>query len=192
MNKIEKFVGEYAFLSNFYPCKVKVDNIVFDNAEAAFQSRRTTSEQQRRFFQHMLPSEARRSGAKLTQRPDWDQIKVEEMRTVLRAKFAVDDLKTKLLATNDAVIVNTDSDLFWGVNDDKGENQLGKLLMTLRDEMSSNGQKHAENEQTPTDQQPTPSDVILDVQDDDNDIKENDDAQTDTQDDGKKKKKHKK
>lgn len=196
MEKIERFVGENSFLSNFYPCKVKIDDMVFGNAEAAFQSRRTTSEQQRRFFQNMLPSEARRSGAKLTQRPDWDTVKVEEMRTVLRAKFADPDLKAKLLATNNATIINTDDDTFWGVHDDKGENQLGKLLTAIRDELhgstSSNAQKQAENSQTADTTQSAQSEVVEQPQDDEDGVQEDDDTHGDDQGNGKKKKKHKK
>ncbi len=196
MEKIERFVGENSFLSNFYPCKVKIDDMVFSNAEAAFQSRRTTSEQQRRFFQNMLPSEARRSGAKLTQRPDWDAVKVEEMRTVLRAKFADPDMKAKLLATSNATIINTDDDTFWGVHDDKGENQLGKLLTAIRDELhgstSSNAQKQAENSQTADTTQSAQSEVVEQPQDDEDGVQEDDDTQGDDQGNGKKKKKHKK
>jgi len=36
--KIDKFRGEYYFLSNFYPAHVEYDGIVYKNNEAAFQA----------------------------------------------------------------------------------------------------------------------------------------------------------
>lgn len=38
MNKINKFRGDYAFLSNFYPCTIRHDGMVFKCSEALFQS----------------------------------------------------------------------------------------------------------------------------------------------------------
>ena len=32
---IDRFVEEYEFLNNFYPCRMELDNIVYPNAEAA-------------------------------------------------------------------------------------------------------------------------------------------------------------
>jgi predicted NAD-dependent protein-ADP-ribosyltransferase YbiA (DUF1768 family) len=59
------------------------------------------------------------------------------MRRILVIKFQNPELKAKLIATGDAQLVegNTWGDLFWGVDTTMGvgSNQLGKLLMGIRD-----------------------------------------------------------
>ncbi len=65
------------------------------------------------------------------------------MEQVLRAKFAAPHLREKLLATGDRVLIegNHWRDTTWGMVRDKttgewrGRNELGKLLMKLRDEI---------------------------------------------------------
>lgn len=131
---IEDFRGEYAFLSNFHPTKVTIDKLTYDNAEAALQAQRAGSDDQRKLFTHVLPSEAQRLGRRLTPRADWDQVKDEIMRKVLQAKFADSDLKTKLLATGDAKLICHD-DEYWGVRNGKGENKLGRMLEDIRTEL---------------------------------------------------------
>lgn len=65
------------------------------------------------------------------------QVKVKAMRTVLDFKFAPGtSWHEKLIATGDEPIIefNNWGDVFWGfdVNLLKGQNQLGKLLMSIR------------------------------------------------------------
>ncbi len=59
------------------------------------------------------------------------------MHSVLRAKFAVPELRDALLATGDAELVegNTWSDVYWGVCGGRGRNQLGRTLMRIRDDI---------------------------------------------------------
>jgi predicted NAD-dependent protein-ADP-ribosyltransferase YbiA (DUF1768 family) len=53
---------------------------------------------------------------------------------VVKIKFSEPGLGAKLLATGDAELIegNTWNDVWWGVNEKtgKGENWLGKILMT--------------------------------------------------------------
>jgi cytidine deaminase len=64
------------------------------------------------------------------------------MATVLRAKFQAPELRRKLLATGDRELIegNNWRDTTWGCIRDKegnwkGRNELGKLLMQIRDEL---------------------------------------------------------
>ena len=62
------------------------------------------------------------------------------MKNICLAKFLQNpDLKEKLLSTGDAELVegNTWNDTFWGVNSrtGKGDNNLGKILMNVRQTM---------------------------------------------------------
>lgn len=54
---ISSFRDEYFFLSNFYPVEIKLDGIVYPNAEAAFQAQKTLDVEERRKFS-MLTSRA--------------------------------------------------------------------------------------------------------------------------------------
>ena len=68
-------------------------------------------------------------------RKDWDEVKVEIMRGLLREKFSQEPEKLVLLATGDEELVegNWWNDRFWGQCPiGTGENWLGRLLMELR------------------------------------------------------------
>jgi hypothetical protein len=73
----------------------------------------------------------------VTIRPDWEQVKVSEMRRALRAKFDRiyrPGLCDMLLSTGNLEIVEANPrDSFWGAGPDgTGQNKLGNLLMELR------------------------------------------------------------
>jgi predicted NAD-dependent protein-ADP-ribosyltransferase YbiA (DUF1768 family) len=62
----------------------------------------------------------------------------EAMRTALRAKFSDKNPKliNLLLDTDDAELINNTKHSYWGLGSDgKGQNNLGKMLMRLRDEL---------------------------------------------------------
>lgn len=73
-------------------------------------------------------------------RADWDEVKVDVMRNILRNKFNQHpSLKSLLLSTGDSKIVeDSGSDYFWGQGKNgSGQNMLGVLLMDLRTELST-------------------------------------------------------
>jgi hypothetical protein len=75
---------------------------------------------------------------KALQRPDWDEIKVNVMKRILRAK--VDQhayVRRKLLATGDRELIEDSwRDDFWGWGPNRdGQNMLGKLWMQVRAEL---------------------------------------------------------
>lgn len=75
---------------------------------------------------------------KADRRPDWDEIKVEVMREILRAKAMQHEyVRRKLLATGDRELVeNSWRDDFWGWGPNRnGQNMLGKLWMEVRAEL---------------------------------------------------------
>lgn len=74
-------------------------------------------------------------------RADWQEVKVGIMTELVRAKVTQnDDVKACLLATgNKQIVENSPWDTFWGIGEDgSGQNQMGKILMQLRDELRSN------------------------------------------------------
>ena len=86
----------------------------------------------------------RRNGRQMSLRPDWRDIRLEVMECVLRDKFTLGAGSSgwgmKLVATADLELVNETkfkTNLFWGTHNGKGENNLGKLLMQIREELKS-------------------------------------------------------
>ncbi len=75
-------------------------------------------------------------------RPDWDDVKVDVMREIIRAKADQHEyVRRKLLATGDRELIeNSWRDDFWGWGPNRdGRNQLGKLWMEIRAELRSAG-----------------------------------------------------
>lgn len=73
-------------------------------------------------------------------RKAWDQISYKCMRRALNLKFSQHaDLAEKLIRTNGTELVeyNSWNDTLWGKNEQtrQGENQLGVLLMELRERL---------------------------------------------------------
>lgn len=126
------------FLSNFYPCKVTILGHTYNSSEAAYQAQKCSNEEDRKKFETLTASEAKKLGRQIPMVGNWDEIRAGIMHAVCRAKFYRNtDLADKLLATGDEELVegNTWGDTFWGDCDGVGENQLGKILMKIREDM---------------------------------------------------------
>ena len=144
--KIDSFSGEYEFLSNFFPSVIcDPDGITYPTVEHYFQAMKTVHLSERKEIAAApTPGKAKRMGRRVFLRSDWEGIKIEVMRQGLKQKFADKELRDKLLATGDAILIegNWWHDTFWGVCDGKGENNLGKLLMEVRTEMIKEDEKN--------------------------------------------------
>jgi ribA/ribD-fused uncharacterized protein len=71
-----------------------------------------------------------------TVRPNWDNIKLDVMRQVLRLKYDQHEfIRNKLKESGEAELIESSPyDAFWGYGpDQKGQNWLGKLWMELRE-----------------------------------------------------------
>ena len=136
---IDSFRGKNYFLSNFYNADVKWEGITYHNNEAAFQSAKVLDMNIRREFGNITnPSEAKRKGRKVKLREDWESVKLDIMYQIVKCKFIQNEkLKLKLLETNDEELVegNNWHDTFWGCHNGYGQNNLGKILMKVRDEL---------------------------------------------------------
>jgi N-glycosidase YbiA len=133
------------FLSNFHEGHVVLYlGRYWPTSEHAYQAAKTLDEVERDTIAECAsPGMAKRKGLKLTKRPDWDEIKIEVMREILRIKFAHPELRARLLATGDAELIegNYHDDDFWGQCPlGNGENWLGRLRMELRAELRCQAQ----------------------------------------------------
>ena len=133
------FQDEFRFLSNFYERPIEYQGVFYRCAEAAYQASKFSEEDYQRKFENLDGAQSKRLGksAHWSFRKDWEQIKVSVMKEILKAKFQDKFLALLLLSTDgiDLVEVNTWNDRFWGICHGRGENQLGKLLMELREEL---------------------------------------------------------
>lgn len=142
MNKIEKFVGDYFFLSNFYECPIISPIGTFNSSEAYYQSCKCTNKDDAKKFIPLNPNMAKQYGKVVEIRDDWEQVKEWIMYDVVMAKFICNkDLCKKLIDTYPAELYegNTWGDTYWGIDitkpDKPGENMLGKILMRVRKEL---------------------------------------------------------
>ena len=131
---ITKFSGEYRWLSNFWLCPVMKGDWVYPSVENAYQAAKYPKEE-RSLFVNCSPSIAKKLGQKVKLPDNWDDYKIVVMRKLIDQKFRVGTYNsTLLLATQNQGIIegNTWGDVFWGKCDGVGENNLGKLLMEIR------------------------------------------------------------
>jgi len=139
--KIRGFQKWYSFLSNFYRCEVIVEGVKYPSSEHAFQAMKfiTTDEKiAERIRLCEKPSDAKQLAAEFKKvvRKDWRDVSLLVMEKVVTAKFSQNpDLLDKLLDTGGVELIEDNwwGDTFWGVCKGVGENNLGKILMKVRD-----------------------------------------------------------
>ena len=148
---IDKFRGQYFFLSNFCPVTfgVVLDGIAYHTVEHAYQAAKTNQQQARAEIRDTSSAMlAKELGSLLKryglQRDDWNEVKLSVMEDFLKQKFDYDSFKTKLLATEDEDIIEKNywHDNYWGIcsclrcgREEPQLNHLGKLLMKIRGEL---------------------------------------------------------
>lgn len=137
---IMTFRGAFDFLSNFYPAKVEYEGVVYETAETAFQAQKSLDRDERLAFASLSAAKAKSRGQKVKLRSDWENVKVELMERIVRAKFVQHpELAARLVSTGVMPLVESNAwhDVFWGVDvrTGEGENRLGKILMAIRNEM---------------------------------------------------------
>lgn len=135
---INQFKNEYSFLSNLFPCRFVWQGLTYENAEAAFQSSKCKNVAERKVYVRCSPVKAVLKGKEQIPYTGWEDERMEIMESILKAKFEQNiALMGKLINTRDFVLINGNNkkDTFWGVDlySWQGENQLGRILMNIRD-----------------------------------------------------------
>lgn len=146
-NEIKGFFGPYRFLSNFGKATVFLDGEEYATVENAYQAAKYKKES-REHLRTCDPKQAivftRAHPMDAYSQVEWDGIKLDVMRRLLEQKFDQTlnpENHRKLLETGDRYLEETNywGDVYWGVNVSDatsvgvGENNLGKLLMEIRD-----------------------------------------------------------
>lgn len=142
-NKIVNFSGKNKFLSNFFRYPFEYNGLIFKTSEHAYQYEKALLENEKYSILHAgTASECKILGHKCTMVDNWDNIKFDKMYNILKSKFAVEKLRTKLLDTGTSMLVEENywHDNIWGDCICKkcitrnGANNLGKILMRIRAE----------------------------------------------------------
>lgn len=151
---IEHFYGKYAFLANEYECEefFSYEDNKWLTASAAYNAMKYVGDnkkQIRNIFSKLSVIETTIliNSMKHTDIDELsDDVKLQIMESILRAKFSIKSLKHKLIQTNGEQIIykNDICDNFWGQCEcekcqnehTQGENHLGKLLEKIRKSIS--------------------------------------------------------
>ena len=135
---IDRFSGEYRFLSNFY---------YHDGwcIEVPFQAIKATTAEDQDYVQEVNnPREAKKRGRQIKLRADWEVVKEPAMLELLRLKFKIPEMRRMLLDTGHQELIegNWWHDNEWGdcscgkCRLIRGKNKLGRLLMQVRNELA--------------------------------------------------------
>ena len=139
---IAGFFANFRFLSNFYILEngVCLDQIYFSSVENAYQAAKYPLNE-RSIFTTIHPGLAKSKGklAPNFNSKKWDKTKYELMHSLVYQKFHNNPkLKAMLLLTDGYQLEerNDWNDVDWGTDiDGNGENNLGKILMTVREQI---------------------------------------------------------
>lgn len=146
MKRIEGFQRQYRFLSNFFPAPIQrkgEDGKVWPTSEHLYQALKCVNPSDMETIRRATtPGNAKRLGNVFEIHSDWnDKSKEDAMRVCLFLKFSQNkNVRRLLLATGDAMLVESNRwhDNYWGdcvcsrCSNQKGQNILGKMLMSLR------------------------------------------------------------
>ncbi len=154
MSYINSFRGRYGFLSNFYPCVIEHKGIVYPSVEHYYVALKVTGMQFIDGVYYTAPDlreliariadagDVKKLGKRVKVRSDWDEKKLGFMEWGIREKFKDSNLSEMLLSTDNLELIegNNWHDNFWGSCschkcNNKGENNLGKILMKIREEL---------------------------------------------------------
>lgn len=131
-------------MSNFALSPIKVEGIIFQSVEHAYQWLKTKDPSFKdAILASIRPGDAKRIGGEVNERPELQtpgffEKRIDIMRALLKAKFAPGSVMAGLLIKTyprELVEGNWWGDVYWGVFNGHGENNLGKLLMEIREEL---------------------------------------------------------
>ena len=126
--------NEYYFLSNMYPCTIKYNGHTFTCVESAFQAQKNPARAPE--FEALNGYDAKRLGRKVKMRADWESVKLDIMKEILKIKFSDTTLANKLKSVKEPIVEeNTWNDTFWGVCEGRGMNHLGMILEDIKKDL---------------------------------------------------------
>lgn len=133
-----EFRGVLYFLANGfqYPFDYTINDVVyrFQNADAAFQAARSPSRAME--FVGLTSKEAKELGKKMKKkdiRPDFNEVRLELMESILYQKFSNPAMWPRLFSIKEPITMDVSyMDRFWGLYQGRGQNNMGKCLTNVR------------------------------------------------------------
>lgn len=141
MIQIPYYETSYFVFSNFSPHAVLYKNVLYPTVEHAYHAAKFDNEQIKTEIKNAgSPLEAFELGKKYKpqRRDNWDEVKVSILQEIITEKVKQhEEVKEALLATGtEEIIEDNPHDDFWGNGKNgKGQNQTGKILMRIRNEI---------------------------------------------------------
>ena len=147
------FAGRYSPLSNLYPHPIKIDGTMYQSSEHYYQFQKCLSSGDVNAASAVMtakyPEDAMAAGNAVKKSKEWT---LDEGRKIMRkaiiTKFSSPAMKKKLLSTGNRIIAEAKRNPWWGVGEPltsskvlnptalHGCNQMGLLLMLMRDELN--------------------------------------------------------
>ena len=147
VSKIDSFTEYYEFLHNNFYTPVYYECMLFPSVTHAYQAARSNDERTRRAI---LNAENLKTVLNIARRiedsENWNIRRLKIMEQLIRDKFRRSkELQEKLKATGSREIVmtyeeETVANTFWGAIKSKGQNQLGRILMKIREDIKENNE----------------------------------------------------
>ncbi|MBD2359065.1 NADAR family protein [Tolypothrix sp. FACHB-123] len=134
----------YGCFSNFSPHPIQIQGTYWSTVEHYYQAQKFVGSIDAAIVplihKAKTPEEAAALGRCSSRqiRSDWNLVKTQVMQEAVLKKFLTHaDIRDILLSTGDEILVeNSPNDYFWGCGMNKtGENHLGKVLMSVREEI---------------------------------------------------------
>ena len=134
----------YGCFSNFSPHPIEINGIHWPTVEHYYQAQKYVGSRDARMIPliHQAPTPEKAAalgrGKHLELRSDWELVKIDIMRVAVLKKFLTHaSIREELIITGDELLVeNSPTDYFWGCGaDHTGDNHLGKVLMSVRQEI---------------------------------------------------------
>lgn len=119
------------------------DGLLYRTPEHFYQAMKTADKHERAKIAFCKDGiRAKKMGRRVEIRGDWEDVKIDVMRFVQEYRFSSDEKMREMLLSTEGEIVewNYWCDNFWGVctcgKCNGGENNLGKILMKIRDDLT--------------------------------------------------------
>lgn len=145
------FNSEHAWASNFFPCKIELEGIMFHSAEHAYQYTRAIKLNELNLAKMIARAKSGKAAKMLASHVEsneaWDKLKINVMRTIVSEKFMQNGhLCDKLVGSGQVNLIEATLDGFWGARASitsksikqgtwTGANFLGKILAEMCDEL---------------------------------------------------------
>lgn len=147
------FAGEWAFLSNMFPCSFNYEHTRVTSSEQCYQFSRARANNELNKAHSIIitddPFVYKQIGDSVTESADWNAVRESTMLDINKLKFKQNPhLIEMLIATGNRTLQEATTNPTWGIgagirskaakdNTGKGANLFGKILMQLRSELAA-------------------------------------------------------